>query len=114
MSEQIKIAKTIYSLDQFNNVVDTKFSQLANSSVDNNIEDVNEVNVDTFFDDYNTLFYDIPLSGSDNSHLGLVTKSLEYLGLSLEDLQNEIETLREENVGLKTQLLAASQINTGT
>lgn len=114
MSEQVQIQKTIYNLQEFNNIVNTSFSQLAQPPK-TTVEAIDpEATVEKFFDDYNTLFYEIPLSGSDNSHLGLATRSLEYLGLSLEDLQNEIENLREENVGLKSQILEASQINIGT
>lgn len=113
MSEQVKIQKTIYSLEGVNNTIDTKFSQLipptsASASV------TPDVSVSEFFNQYNLLFYDIPLSGSDESHLGLATRSLEYLGLSLEDLQTEISNLREENIDLKNQILISSQINTGT
>ena len=112
MAEQVKIQKTIYSLNQFNNVVDTKFSQLAHSKNDQPVEE--EKSVNDFFELYDILFYDIPLSGSDESHLGLATRSLDYLGISLEDLQTEIDTLREENIDLKNQILLASQINTGS
>ena len=70
--------------------------------------------VDGFFNEYDVLFYEIPLSGSNNSHLELATRSLEYLGLSLEDLQNEITELRDENVNLKNQIMLSSQINIGT
>ena len=69
--------------------------------------------VEEFFGYYNSLFFEIPLSGSDNSHLGLVNKSLDYLDLSLDDLQSEIEYLRQENVELKNQILQSSKINPG-
>ena len=110
--QQVKIQKTIYSINQFNNVIDTKFSQLAQSKNDQPVEA--EKSVSDFFELYDILFYDIPPSGSDESHLGLATRSLEYLGISLEDLQIEIDTLREENIDLKNQILLASQINTGS
>ena len=111
MSEQVKVQKVIYSLQEFNNVVNTQFSQLAKPITEQQVD--LDKTVAEFFDDYNTLFYDIPLSGSDESHLGLATRSLEYLDISLEDLQTEIDTLREENIDLKNQILS-SQINIGT
>jgi hypothetical protein len=70
--------------------------------------------VPQFFNEYDILFYEIPPSGSDDSHLALATRSLEYIGVSLDDLQNEITELREENIDLKNQILLASQINPGT
>ena len=57
------------------------------------------------------MFFEIPPSGSDNSHLGLATKSLEYLGVSLDDLQAEIDSLRQENVELKNQILQVTGLN---
>jgi hypothetical protein len=112
MSEIIKIQKTIYGLQSFNSVIDTDFTQLANSKKPTDIK--SEMTVDEFFNEYDILFYDIPLDGTENSHLGLASKSLEYLGISLEDLQNEIQELREENINLKQQILLSSQINIGT
>lgn len=113
MAEQeIKIQKTIYSLTQFNNVVDTSFSQLLTTPVE--VKATPDLDINGFFDQYNTLFFEIPLSGSDNSHLGLASRSLEYLGLSLEDLQNEVDYLRQENIELKNQILQTTGINPGT
>lgn len=112
MSEQIKIQKTIYSLQSFNNVVNTQFSQLFTPAKEIPIN--TDKTVSEFFNEYDVLFYDIPLSGSEDSHLGLATRSLEYLGMSLEDLQTEITELREENINLKNQILLASEINIGT
>ena len=112
MAEQIKVQKTIYSLENFNNVVNTDFSQLVNSTKDTSTQP--EMTVAEFFNEYDVLFYDIPPSGSDDSHLALATRSLDYIGLSLEDLQNEIDNLREENINLKNQLLLTSEIEIGT
>jgi hypothetical protein len=63
------------------------------------------VSVVSFFNDYDTIFYDIPPSGSDTSHLEIVKRSGEYIGISIEDLQEEIRILREENVSLKNQIV---------
>jgi hypothetical protein len=112
MDEVVQIKKTIYGTNSINNVIDTKFSQLVLPPLSSSI--ASTISVETFFNNYNTLFYDIPLSGSDNSHLGLAEKSLSYLGLSLTDLENEITELRQENVNLKAQILQLSNINIGT
>lgn len=112
MSEQVKLQKTIYSLQEFNNIVNTDFSQLTKPAKTTPVTP--DMTVDQFFNEYDILFYEIPKDGSENSHLGLATRSLEYLGISLEDLQSEINELREENVNLQNQILLTSQINIGT
>jgi hypothetical protein len=109
-----ELQKTIYSLNGFNNVVDTNFSQLAKTSTKIGTITTPDKTVSQFFQEYDSLFFEIPPSGSEQSHLGLATRSLEYLGLSLETLQDEISNLREENVNLKNQIVLTSQINIGT
>jgi hypothetical protein len=110
MSEIIKLEKTIYS-NSINNVVDNRFNQLIPTQT--SIESIPDLNVGEFFDQYNTLFFEIPPSGSDESHLGLATRSLEYLGVSIEDLQSELDYLRQENVELKNQILQVTGLNPG-
>lgn len=112
--DSTSIAKTIYDLNEFNNVVDTSFSELA---VTTNPDDVNvqpDLNVDQFFIEYDNLYYQIPPTGSFQSHLELAGRSLEAVGISLDDLQSEIEILRTENIDLKNQILVLSQTNLGT
>lgn len=112
MSEQVQIQKTIYSREQFENVVNTSFTELVPPSA--SLAPVTpDMNVSDFFNQYNTIFFDIPPSGSEESHLGLATRSLEYLGLSLEDLQSEIDILRQENAELKNQIIQISNLNPG-
>jgi len=110
--QQVQIQKTIYSRAQFENVVNTNFTELipATSSL---LPVTPDMNVSEFFSQYNTIFFEIPPSGSDESHLGLATRSLEYLGLSLEDLQSEIDLLRQENAELKNQIIQISNLNPG-
>jgi hypothetical protein len=112
MSEQVKIQKTIYSLEGVNNTINTKFNQLIPPSPPNT-QVKPDIDTTEFFNQYNLLFFEIPLSGSDDSHLGLATRSLEYLGLSLDDLQSEIDFLRQENVELKNQVVQISKLNPG-
>jgi hypothetical protein len=110
MSEIIKLEKTIYS-NSINNVINNGFTQLIPSQTQ--IETKPDLDISEFFDQYNLLFFEIPPSGSDESHLGLATKSLEYLGVSLEDLQSELDYLRQENVELKNQILQVTGLNPG-
>jgi len=97
--DSTSIAKTIYDLNEFNNVVDTSFSELA---VTTNPDDVNvqpDLNVDQFFVEYDNLYYQIPPTGSVQSHLELAGRSLEAVGISLDDLKNQIIVLSQTNLG---------------
>jgi hypothetical protein len=110
MAELVQLTKTIYS-SNINNVIDNNFNQLVPQTTQT--VDIPDLTVNEFFNQYNTLFFDIPPSGSDESHLGLATRSLEYLGVSIEDLQSEIDYLRQENVELKNQILQVTGLNPG-
>jgi hypothetical protein len=110
--ENIKLQKTIYNTEQISNVIDNNFTQFFKLAEETPVTP--DMSVNDFFSKYDELFYEIPLSGSDQSHLGLASKSLDYLGLSIDDLQNEINFLREENVDLKNQILLSSRISTGS
>jgi len=102
MSNQVPISRVIYGKNSFQNVVKTSFSQLIppdNTSAPNTITEVSD-----FFTSYNTIFYDIPATGSVRSHLELVNRSSDYLGISYADLNNEVQNLRNENISLKQQL----------
>jgi len=102
LPQQVPISRTIFGKNSFTNVVDTKFKQLVppdNATSPNTITEV----VD-FFHSYNTIFYDIPATGSASSHLELVNRSSDYLGISIIELQTEIQNLRQENVSLRQQL----------
>lgn len=107
MADPIEIKRKIYGKNTFSNVVDTSFKQLVpqdgNPAENNNTD---SATVPTFFNDYDTLFYDIPPSGSENSHLGLVRRSGDYIGINLDNLEEEIRNLREENVSLKNQIVS--------
>jgi hypothetical protein len=109
MSDIIDVKRKIYGKNTFTNVIDVTFSQLVTK--DPTTAPTEAATVDTFFENYDDLFFDIPPSGSANSHLELVTRSSEYIGISIENLQQEIATLRDENVSLKNQLLTIT--NTG-
>lgn len=107
MSEKIEIKRKIFGKASFQNVVDNSFKELI-SPIDETEENP-IADTTSFFQEYDRLFYDIPVSGSDNSHLTIVERSSEYIGLSLNDLLEEINNLREENVTLKNQLFILSQ-----
>jgi hypothetical protein len=106
MADPVKITKTIFGKNTFPNVVDTKFNQLVSPESDGVST---PVDVKGFFGNYNDLFYDIPQSGSYSgsigySHLDLVNRSSDYIGISITDMESEIMQLRSENVALRQQI----------
>lgn len=110
MGEIVNIKKTIYNSNNFKEVVDTSFTKLIpqNPTIDTGS---NLPSVQDFFKIYESLFFEIPLTGSINSHEYLAERSLNELGISLDNLYNELEGLRQENVSLKNQVITLSNFN---
>lgn len=104
MADAVQIQRKIYGNGTFKNVVDINFTQLV--PAESGTISAPPPSVERFFSDYDSLFYDIPPSGSLNSHLELVNRSSDYVGISIEEMQREIQLLREENVALKQQIFA--------
>jgi hypothetical protein len=97
----ISTKKTIYSKD-INKVVDTGFNIAVDPNITNNV--VSSIpTVNEFFDNYDILFYEIPLTGS-NSHTTLVERSSEYLGLDLNLLLEQLNFLQQQNQQLQQQI----------
>jgi len=106
MSNIVTIERKIFGKGSFTNVVDVKFKQFVPNTPAKDLEPI--PTVEKFFADYSELFYFIPPSGSNTSHLEIVNRSSEYLGISFEDMEEEIRQLREEIVALKRQLFSIS------
>ena len=83
---RIDLKKTIYTKAQYSKVINTKFSELGATSINEDL--VGESNVALFFEQYNTLFYEIPAEGDTNSHEFLIKTSQEYIGYE-EDNENK-------------------------
>ena len=118
MADRIDLKKTIYTKAQYNKVIDTKFSELGTTSVNEDL--VAETNVAVFFQQYNELFYDIPAEGNTESHEYLVKTSGEYINFDanleeIEALRTEIEELRKEVLQLQVEnanLVTGGNLNT--
>lgn len=110
MGEIVNIKKTIYNSDSFKKVVDTSFTKLIpqnpTSDTGSNIPSIQD-----FFRQYENLFFEIPLTGSINSHEYLAERSLNQLGISLDDIYTELSGLRQENIGLKNQIISLASFN---
>jgi len=104
MSTNVQLIKEIYGVNTYNKAIDTKFTELVTPVTDT---PETEVTVDQFFQYYENLFFNIPVSGSINSHAYLVEKSQEYIGGSLIDAEKQ--ALIEEINSLRQQLLDLNQ-----
>lgn len=106
MSEQVQLNKTVYGKITYPNVINTEFTQLIRTAPET---DTGGITIDEFFQAYNDLFFEIPIDGEFNSHLELIKRSTEYVGVNqttdeIEALLTEINQLRLENLQLQQQL----------
>ena len=100
----IDLVKEIYGINTYTKAVNTEFTELLQPVV---VETTPTVTVDQFFQYYQDLFFDIPVSGSINSHTYLVEQSQQYIGGSVIDAEKQ--ALIEEINSLRQQLLDLNQ-----
>ena len=101
-TQNVDLQKEVFNKTQYEQVIDTNFSQLGVSSISASAE--NQVSIEEFFGYYNSLFYDIPAMGDVNSHEFLVKSSGEYI--NFDQIAEEILALQQEITGLREDLLA--------
>jgi hypothetical protein len=104
MKQKVELNREVFNKGQYEQVIDTSFSQLVPAESTIPVEQL--PTVDEFFQDYDTLFFQIPKTG-ENSHEELITRSTDYIGY--QPLNDEIEALTEEITSLREQLLEARQ-----
>lgn len=73
------------------------------------VEDV-EGSIESFFEEYERLFFEIPVSGDTQSHEFIVKRSSEYSGFEkdteeIDSLLEELEALREQNLELEQTII---------
>lgn len=100
----IDLVKKTYGLNTYTKAVETEFNELLQPVTA--IEPVT-FTVDDFFDQYEQLFFSIPVSGLINSHTFLVERSQQYIGGSIIDAEKQ--ALIEEINSLRQQLLDINQ-----
>lgn len=98
--EKIPINKTIYSTNNFKEVIDTNFSELVSFN--------NEPSIEDFFNMYNELYFVMPIEG-DLSHSSLVRKSSQLLTPGEDPKDSQIISLQEIIAGLEEDLFEAQQ-----
>ena len=108
-SEKLNLSKKVYAKNQYEKVIDTKFSQLATSPSTTPIA-TPTISVDEFFQNYSQLFFQIPKFGDTNSHEYLIKTSTDYIGYAavnadIQALIEEINNLQQQNLELNQQLI---------
>ena len=107
--EIINLNKKVYIKNQYEKVIDTKFSQLASPPTITTTLSPEEL-INKFFQDYENLFYVIPKTGVTNSHEYLIKTSTEYINYvplndDLQALIDEINLLQQQNLELNQRLV---------
>lgn len=105
MEQKLNLIKEVYGRNTYTRVIDTSFSELYVEVTGSAAGD--QITVEQFFDFYNQLFFQIPVTGVVNSHEYLVKRSSEYIGSSVLT-DNEAAYIEEINT-LRQQLLEANQ-----
>ena len=106
MAERVQLNKIVYGKITYPNVINTQFTQLVGA---NPADAAAPMTIEEFFQAYNDLFFEIPIDGEFNSHLELIKRSTEYVGVNqtpdeVDALLTEINQLRLENLRLNQQL----------
>ncbi len=101
-SNQIK--KTVLDKESGQRVFQTEFTTFTQP-----VEDI-QGSIEDFFNEYERLFFDIPIEGETQSHEFLVRRSGEYSGFEkdtdeVDSLLEELEALREQNLDLEQTIV---------
>lgn len=110
--ETVNLNKKVYAKSQYEKVIDTKFSQLANTPSPSSLI-TPTISIDEFFQYYNQLFFQIPKEGENNSHEYLIKTSSEYINFTpinedIEALISEINALQQQNLELNQRIIELS------
>ena len=108
----VDLIKQVYGINTYTKTIDTNFTELIAPS---NNATASVVTVEDYFTYYDQLFFDIPVSGSINSHTYLVNRSQQYIGGSVIDVEKqalieEINSLRQQILDLSQTYLTISKI----
>jgi hypothetical protein len=101
--DNINLNRLVYDKTQFENTIDTKFSQLVSPPpLEEPLPTIEE-----FFSYYNKLFFNIPQFGNINSHEYLIKTSTDYI--KPEETDPIYEALIAEINDLRRELLSANE-----
>lgn len=103
MKESLNLSRTVYGTSTYTRVIDTEFRQLVSPPE----QEEESIDIDRFFELYDQLFFQIPITGETNSHEYLISRSSEYVGGEL--LTDNEKALIDEINSLRQQLLEANK-----
>ena len=101
---KIDLNRIVYNKSEYKKTIDTSFSQLTPPSPE--VDEVDSITVEQFFQAYNNLFFEIPKTGI-NSHNELIQTSTEYIGD--EQSNDELDALFQEINNLRAELLTTQE-----
>jgi hypothetical protein len=113
MEKNIKLKASVFEKNQYKQNIDTTFSQLTSSL---SIPPVtSSLTIPEFFDKYNSLFFDIPRTGSTSlsvlpsgSHALIAATFNPVNDPVIQDLLQQINDVREEISSINLQILQIS------
>jgi hypothetical protein len=100
----ISFDSNTFSRDNFEKLVDTRFTQLLKPSTETDTS----FTIEEFFTLYDELFYEIPPEGDVQSHRFILNRTAEYLGVKINEESN-VQALLDEITLLKQELLDANK-----
>ena len=113
MRKNIKLKASVFETNQYKQNIDTTFSQLTSSLI--TTTPTSSLSIPEFFDKYNTLFFDIPRSGSTSlsvlpsgSHALIAANFNPVDDPVIQDLLQQINDIREEILSINLQILEIS------
>lgn len=104
-NKEVTLIKKAYAVQDYENAIDPAFTEFVTPTAADQLPKV--VTVTEFFEYYDQLFFDIPVTGETNSHTYLVQQSQQYIGGSVIDIEKQ--ALIEEINSLRQQLLDLNQ-----
>lgn len=107
MKQKVNLNRKVFDKDKFGKTIDNSFQEIIPPADD---LPAPAPDIGQFFQDYATLFYDIPKLGDTNSHEFLIRQSSDYvegnvINADIAALLEEINSLRQELFDLEAQRL---------
>ena len=100
--KEVRLTKNLFYLDQVKKVLDTEFTQIINTPIEESNDTVSEL-----FRLYEKLYFSIPAKGPSNSHEFLIKRSSELI--QLEENEEDLQPYLDEIAQLRRQLLLANE-----